>query len=425
MAGILDRNWASDAFLAVVSLFLATVLWVIVRQRETVSETFFLEVVPHLETLHPSVELAGPPQPESVGVEINFPKALERVIRSERMFVRLNLQGLRERSGVGEPAEAPLTAGLVDVILPPRIESARVVHFIDRRGDISSTANIAVRARLRTLRAEVRPLIQGDPPHGFEFAPEDIVIDPPGPFFVAVDRATLQRHRDEPLVLLTEPVHPDPDQRRPFYRVPMEDADAGRYLAGIYAIPGEAIPRLDVVVPLREMQRTAEFEDIAFRYEPFGGADLRVEVEPSSFTVRLNGPMRVIDALGPANVRLRTDAWIEDQPGLTTTVRLEAVLSSDDPAVQARLGEVRREVFPPSVTIMLFEPGDEEPVEPEPTWDAVAPAEGEAAAPAVQPPAEAAVASPGDLRRFGINLDLDTAPASAPARPSREDDEVD
>ena len=367
-----ERPPVSDVVLVAFSLVLALVVWVIVRQRETLTETFFVAVVPREGTLHPSVEINGPPRPEAVGVQINFPKALERTFRNERMELLVDQGPLRRLAGVGDFGEVNLSASLEDVVLPPRASSARVVQFIDRRGEISSQATIGFSARLRTVSATIRPNIVGDPPHGFEVDWENVRVEPVQVHDVAVDRTRALRHQSEPLVLATEPVHPDPDpaRRKAFYVVPFDDQDAGRYAEGIWAIPDRPIPRLDVRVPLREIQRTVTFDNIPFSYEPFSAGEFVAQVEPSSFSVRLSGPMRVVDQITPAMLRLRVDAWIEDRPGTNTDVKLDVDILPADEALRARLPEVRREVTPRSVTIRLLGPEEAPaPAEEPPTWD--------------------------------------------------------
>ncbi|MBI5154065.1 hypothetical protein HZA57_02415 [Candidatus Poribacteria bacterium] len=365
----------SDLFLALFSLFLALIVWIIVKQQESIVRTIWVRVQPDLATLAPYIELdPESPEPKLIAVEVSAPKAEEQYIKSEDFRLRVPLDTLTDRASSQQMTSIPVEVSTREVAVPASAPRLRVVQFVDpSNGSIRQRVPIQLRARIRVVPARVIPLIVGTPAPGFEVERDGIEIELASPVLVAVDEERYMKAQSEELVVQTEAIQVEGkrDVVSDLYSIPFEDPANEMYAAGIYAVPGKPLPKIGVIIPLRELDKSVTFPGVEFRYDPLQSGVVG-EVSPATLDVQVTGPASVVERLTADMIRLYPGSWIEDTPGSVVDTLVEAGIETTDEAIRPRLKSLRIETQPRTVKIRINEerpeaalPPKEVPVSPE------------------------------------------------------------
>lgn len=282
----------NDLFLALFSLLLAFVVWVIVRQQEVLTQTILVPIQP--EKLPPFIELdpEKPFEPTQIAVSFSFPKGDERMAGSGDFHLRVDLDTLAERVSSTEN----FTRHTVR-LSREMIEAPSKLTFVEFR----SEPEVELRARMRVAEALVVPnIVAAEPAEGYRIDKENILVEP-SRIDVAVDETRARIAEEGQLLeVTTEPVDLTGEQDfvRRVVGILLEPA------SGIYPLPDEPVPTIEVFIPIPEIELTREFENIPIRYAPFTKG-VQASLAPETATVTVDGPRSVVEGLEPSMIRLR------------------------------------------------------------------------------------------------------------------------
>lgn len=347
-----SRAPVNELFLALFSIFLAFVVWVIVRQQEIVTQTILVPVVvtspPAFVELSPEV----PFEPASVPVTFSFPMGDERLASASEYRLVIDASELADRVSSTETfSRHSIIASRNDLRFPSQLT---FVEFVE-------SPEITFRVRLRTAEVEVRhQVVDSRPASGHRVIREEIAVEPER-ITVAVDEARQVLSREQPLSILTEPVDPV-GQNRSIRRVVglLFDSEGG-----LYPLPDRPSPTVQVYVPITEIEETRVYEDIPIRFGTIRRS-VSARLWPEEADVIVLGPIGLLNRLTPEMIRvtpLPNEFIDEEAVGEPFTTSLEVSFDAPDPEFSQRL---RAEASPSIVRIQFYEVTEPvEPVEPE------------------------------------------------------------
>ena len=385
-----------DIFLILFSLFLAFIVWVIVKQQESSIRALSIPIT--YSNLPEFVELGGY-EPGSLTVEFSVPKAEESYARGENFKIDVDLSKIAVFAGTESFNEYTVDLNASQVtpsdggtqIHPVLIVGEPLVTFL---------------ARLRVGTVPVEPNLQGSPAEGYRLDSEKISVEPKT-ITVAMNATRFRESIEGTLRVLTEPISigGERDIVSGLYSVPLNSRDGLNQ--GIFSIPGAPVQKIEASIPLPEIETTRIFENVPVIYEPLR-VDVVAEVEPSVVNVTVSGPRSAVDRVTPQMLHLSTLALIDDRPGTVVETVIDVTLETGDPGLRARIKSM--ETAPRTVLIRI-----ESREQPTPA-PAPSPTPRPSPSPTPVPPMPATVPLP---------FDESTSPMPVPAgvAPSRDDGE--
>ncbi|MEQ8819227.1 MAG: hypothetical protein RLY93_03215 [Sumerlaeia bacterium] len=331
--------------LALVSIFLAATIWIIVKQQETETRTFRIPV--EIENVPAVVELQSRFDPAPIEARFTFPKTRERDADETNFRVVVDAKFLKDRFRPGD------FTTITEQIQPSQIVTPEDFRFLEF---LPGSSTIELSGRLRTAMGSVQPTIVGEPAEGFFVDRERILIEP-RQIEVAVSQPVFLESQEKGLTLPTVPI-PVGGQ---------SGVVSGNYELDWNLMPGvERIPRreysaVEIIVPLPERTITRTFEEVPMTYDPVR-ADIYAVVEPSVLGVKVTGPQSLLNRLTPGMLNLETRRFIDETPGNKVETLVEVRFETENPAMNRRIeDEVRVELDQNTVTIQLFSLDETEP----------------------------------------------------------------
>jgi len=341
-----SRGLSGEISLVTFSLILGLIFWAIVKQQETVSQTILVPVT--LANQPEFLELESF-EPSNLAVKFSLRSGDETLARDPARFrINVDLGGLRNRVAISDSfVDYPIDITRDMLEYPDRLTFS---SFDD------APARVVVRARPRIVRVPVEPQLQNtdSPAEGYQVDLANVVVEP-SEVLVAVDEARHILALQGQLSVTTEPV--DLRGRR--------DQVAGLYALelsgsrGVFPLPGQAVPSVEVIVAIPEIQGRRVFEDLPIRYQPLK-TGRRAVLEPSTATVAVEGPQSVVNRLDPAHIVLspRQVAFLDDETiGDIVDTSIEVRFEG---ATSALADDLRPPIVTPSLVKVTFLPIEEE-----------------------------------------------------------------
>ncbi len=328
----------SDFALILFSLALGFIVWVIVRQQETVTRTVLVPV--YYENLPDYIELQDY-NPKNIAVSFSLAKGDDPLTSaSEKFRATVDLTRLVERN--------IQTESFKEISLPverTKLDYPKKLTFIA----FEDTPAVTFSARLRVAMARIEVNLVGDhPAMGYRIDRQNIVMNP-NEIYVAVDQKRYEQSLTNQLVIKTEPIDVTGKQVgiTGLYRVLYGETD------GIFPVPGRA-ETVEIMVPIQEVESTRVYHNIPVRYETLKRG-VRAELTPSNVTVSVEGPPSLLTQLQPAMIRLtpRTTKFLdEERIGDSVETAIEISYLTADEKFQKRL----KATLDPSLVLVRFFP---------------------------------------------------------------------
>lgn len=341
-----------DLFLAVSSIFLGFVVWVIVRQGDTVTKP--VPVTVKLDGVAPIVDIQDF-QPRSIPISFTMKKVDEGLTNALDQFsVTAEAGGIETRAGLNEFKDVPIT------IDPERSRLRHPQELTPASGDARVT--ITVRAMLKQAEARIVPnLGTVRPPAGFNIDYDRIEVRPE-----SIKVAVAQRPGEgEEVTIGTEPVNLAGERKTAVKYAKLSYGEG----TGVYELPGLEQPIIEVVVPIVEEVDTRTFTRVPIQYAPLKRG-IRAELDPSWIDVTVTGPQSLVRSLSAEMMRLTpqsNQSLDREEPGESVDTAVDLTILSDEPRYQA---EVKSALAPRVVTVRFHDAAAPLPPQPAPESEA-------------------------------------------------------
>lgn len=304
-------NLTSNTSLALASFFIAFAIWTIAKEGELTEQD--LSVPVNFEA-PPYAELSA--SPKSVSLTLRFPVSQSNLLDRRKVWIDLGKH----------PGGDPRTwAGLDEA-------QSRVVNIEPRNAVLSNLprtfqvievqpTSIMVSGKLHNREARVEPLITGKPNEGFVASspqtepPTLTLIGAPG------DLEKLQTNDNDEIVVTTAAI--DIEGQTEYFETRTEVI----LPQGVELAEGQT-RRVRVVVPIKEEVGSRIITGIPVEV-PTYSMDVRPSITPETASVRVEGPLSLINGLSPKDLLILPKEAIEETVGTEATVSLDVQFGED------------------------------------------------------------------------------------------------
>ncbi|GAB4318058.1 MAG: hypothetical protein Kow0059_11320 [Candidatus Sumerlaeia bacterium] len=317
---------SSNVMLAVVSLFIASVIWMISKLDEV--ETEILSAPVRLLNAPANCEVRV--EPVSLEVRLQYQRPYKDKVHPGNVWISLNLFGDESIADINDFKTTRFTVTLQNVKVN---EGADLIRPIEILGD----GSVNLKAMKYTEPARVVADVRGEPAPGFvrgEVSVEPAQVRLTGPPAVLEQ---LKKEFNGDIIVKTEPVNIEGARQNVFEvcgLIPYPDTKP--------ANPDAAQIQVNVQITERVARRT--IRGVTVEYRPFK-LGLAARCTPSSATITVEAPLTILEDLKPADFRLKPRQFLTEEAGSRETVAIEATFADAVPPA-------RRE----KVTIVGVEP---------------------------------------------------------------------
>lgn len=327
-----------EILLAAISVLLGFVLWVIVRQGDTVTKAVPMAVV-HTG-VPPMIEIESI-EPKTLLVSFTMKKADEDLARAADQFrATIDLSDIGDEAGIGEAMDIKYIVTQQQLRYPQELDPSTGADKLE----------VTIRARVRTTEAKVVPrFTPGNPPEGYYVDRERIEL---GTETVQVAVSRMPAPGEE-VVIETMPI--DVAGRTETLVGDFDlDYDETR---GIFPLPRRKRESISIVVPILERTEERRFSDIEVQYQPIKQS-VRADLSPRTVDVAISGPQSIVGEITREMLKLSpkpNQALDNETPGLTVDCAIELKYEGLDEKRRSRL----KATLAPSVVVVRFSSSDE------------------------------------------------------------------
>lgn len=329
-------NLTSNTALAFAAFFIAFSIWTIAKQDELMEEDLQVPV-----RVNAPAYARISVQPRQVDLTLRFPVSQANLLASADLYINLGaLAGDRDPlSWAAGGGELTMEIDAKNVANLPR--TFQVAEIQDSR--------VTLTGELYTHEAVVEPNITGQPGEGYYASrpftyPQTIqLIGAPD------DLDRLNRNANGEVIVATTPI----DIRGKTEN--LEVRDARIVLPENILLGEEESGYVTVTVPIREQTGRQVIRDIPIVVEVYTGG-LEARVQPVTASVRVEGPLSLIQSLQPEDLRVFPREPIDERPGAEISVTLDVQFAQTAPQ-QARdkVNIVTDSLIPKSANVRIID----------------------------------------------------------------------
>lgn len=330
----LTSNWS----LAIASFFIALAIWTIAKEDQLMEQELDVPVrfvAPEYAQLEVS--------PKMISVRLRFPVSQSNLLDPTNVWYDLGKQpggDPRSWAGLDEKKSKVVDLESRNVILNKLLRSFQVVEI--------QPTSIMISGKLNNREARVEPNIVGTPGAGFVASRPR--TDPPTLVLIGApeDLEKMPQNNNGEVTITTDAI--DINGQTDFYETRAEV----QLPEGVELAEGQT-RRVTVVVPISEEVGSKTILGIPVVVQLFG-ENVQAQVTPQTASVRVEGPLSLIESLTPADFTVLPKESLEEVPGADVTVTLDVQFSG---AVAQRVRErvtiVTESLMPKSAHVKIMD----------------------------------------------------------------------
>lgn len=330
------RLMSSNVMIMLVSLFIASVIWMISKLDEVEVETISIPVRPTNIPANCEIRI----EPTNVEVRVQYQKGYKEKVTPDNILVFLNLFNDDSIADVSDFKASPRTITLQNVKITEAGEFVRAVEIV---GD----GSVNVKAKKYSELARVEANVNGEPAPEFQVG--SVIIDPmhvrlTGPPKVLEE---LKKNFAGDILVKTEPIDISGARQNVldikdlilFPDVKLANPEAGQ---------------VKVTVQISEKLTRKSLAGVSVTYRPFEN-NLSARCEPSSATVQVEAPASILAELQSSDFIVKPKQFIAEEPGAKGTVSVEATFADTVPLPRREKISILG-VTPSVVAVEIFRP---------------------------------------------------------------------
>lgn len=301
-----------DIPLLLASLAIAFVIWLMAEQGQL--QTDQLAVPVEVTNVPQNVEIET--EPDRIQIIVKFPQSQRSRVVAQNFAVQFDASEIfggdpRKWAGVEKFLDKPVDVTLDHVHTIGLPQSIKATGF-------GSAARVHLQTKLRTLKLPVKPLLQGNPPAGFERA-DTPKVDPPEALFTGSFEA-LQKMSETIQDVTTNPINLDGRTAsfvaQPGLQVPQ----------GLEAVNDDAGKGVTVAIKISEKEITKTIADVPIKILPYNEG-VKAKVRPATAQIRVTGKVSVVDQIDADAFSFAWKGELREQVGQKKEVDLVVDLS--------------------------------------------------------------------------------------------------
>lgn len=302
------RLMSSNVMILFVSLFIASVIWMISKLDEVEVDTLSIPV----RLLNAPANCEIKLEPTTVEVRIQYQKGYKEKVTPDNIRVFLNLFNDDSIADVSDFKASPRTITLQNVKVTEAGDFVRPVEIV---GD----GSVNVRARKYNELARIEADVRGEP-HA-EFSVADIVIEPQHVRLTGPPQVLekLKAEFNDEIKVKTEPI----DIQGAKHNI-LEIRNL--ILFPDIKLANPEMGQIQVNVQVAEKVARASLTGVAVIYRPFEN-NLAARCDPSSATIQIEAPSSILAELRPSDFTVKPKQFIAEEVGAKGSVAVEATFA--------------------------------------------------------------------------------------------------